>query len=95
MASPAASVRLEFRLRPDVKRKIERAAELAQVSASDFARTAVEERADEVLRSHETVTVVPADFLDALLAALDDPPQVNEPLARGARRARDVVKTLH
>jgi uncharacterized protein (DUF1778 family) len=88
MPSPIATTRLEFRIRTDVKRKIEHAAGLVHQSASDFARSAAEARADEVLRQYEVVTPVPGDFFDTLLAELDRPPVVNEPLARAARRLR-------
>jgi uncharacterized protein (DUF1778 family) len=88
MPSNAAAARLEFRIRPDVKRKIEHAAGLVHETASDFARSAAEARADDVLRQYEVTTVVPADFFDALLAELDRPPVVNEPLVRAARKMR-------
>ncbi|HEU0132506.1 MAG TPA: DUF1778 domain-containing protein [Mycobacteriales bacterium] len=84
-----AATRLEFRIRPDVKRKIEAAAGLLHETASDFARSAAEARADEVLRAHQGTTVVPAEFFDALLAELDAPDAVNEPLARAAARLRE------
>lgn len=67
------TARLEFRLHADAKRRLERAAELLCVSASDFARCAVEERAEEVLRDHQLMTVVPAAFFDEMLLALDAP----------------------
>lgn len=90
MASPAAA-RMEFRIRPESKARIELAAELASESASDFARTAAELRADEVLRTHDLVTVVPAGFFDDLLTALDEPAAANAALARAARRTRKTV----
>src|SRR5262245_60028825 len=63
----AASARFEFRLRPEAKSRIERAAELVHESTSDFARTAAEERADRVLQEHMLATIVPAEFFDQLL----------------------------
>lgn len=89
--STTASTRFEFRLRPEAKRRIEQAATLAQESASDFARTAAERRADEVLSEHDAVTVVPGDFFDALLDALDEPPRASPALARGAARANRIL----
>lgn len=87
-----ATARMEFRIRPDAKARIELAAELARESTGDFARTAAERRAEEVLRSHDLVTTVPGDFFDVLLAALDEPPAVSQSLARAARRARKTVR---
>jgi uncharacterized protein (DUF1778 family) len=86
------SARFEFRLRADAKRRIEQAAELLRESASDFARTAAEERADRVLREHMLTTVVPAEFFDDLLRALDAPPEPNEALKAAARRAHNIVE---
>ncbi len=89
----AATARLEFRVKPEGKARLELAAELAQVPLSDFVRSAAEEKADEVLREHETLTRVPAQFFDDLLAALDAPAERNDALTRAARRARDTVST--
>jgi uncharacterized protein (DUF1778 family) len=55
-----ASARLEVRVRPDSKARLERAAELSQVPLSDFVRSAAEQRADEVLAEHDATTLVPA-----------------------------------
>lgn len=88
MPTSIAATRLEFRVRQDLKRKIEHAAELVQQTPSDFVRSAAEARADEVLREFEQTTTVPAEFFDALLAELDREPVVNEPLVRAARRLR-------
>jgi uncharacterized protein (DUF1778 family) len=88
----AASARFEFRLRPEAKSRIERAAELVHESTSDFARTAAEERADRVLQEHMLATVVPAEFFDQLLRALDAPAMPNAALMAAAQRARNVVE---
>ncbi len=92
MTSMSASARFEFRLRPDAKSRIERAAELVRESASDFARTAVEERANQVLRDHDMITVLPGSFFDDLLVALDEPGTPNQALADAARRLPQVVE---
>jgi uncharacterized protein (DUF1778 family) len=86
------SARFEFRLRADAKRRIELAAELLHESASDFARTAAEDRAERVLREHMLTTVVPAEYFDDLLRALDAPAKPNETLKEAARRARTAVE---
>lgn len=87
----AATARLEVRVRPDSKARLERAAALVQVPVSDFVRSAAEERAERVLAEHETRTVVPAEFYDELLAALEAPARPNPALSRAARRARDLI----
>jgi uncharacterized protein (DUF1778 family) len=87
-----ASNRFEFRIRADSKRRIEHAASLVHESASDFVRVAAERRAEEILRERDVVTVVPADFFDQLLSALDQEPQPNAALARGAAAARRTVR---
>ncbi len=89
---PAASARLEFRVRPERKSRIERAAELVHEPVSEFARTAAEEKAERVIREHEaTTTTVPAEFFDDLLDALDAPPRANAALTRGAKQARETL----
>src|SRR5665213_419357 len=87
-----ATARLEVRVRPDSKARLEYAAELANVPLSDFVRDAAEDRADRVLQEHESRTRVPAAFFDDLLAALDAPAQPNIALKDAATLARDVVK---
>ena len=57
-----ATARLEFRVSPQQKSEIERAAELSGESVSMFARTAAEEKADRLLREYEATTVFPPSF---------------------------------
>lgn len=87
----AASARLEFRVRPDNKSRIERAAELVHEPVSEFARGAAEEKADRIIREYEATTTVPAAFFDDLLDALDAAPRPSVALSRAAKRARDTV----
>ncbi|HEX3826449.1 MAG TPA: DUF1778 domain-containing protein [Sporichthyaceae bacterium] len=87
----SASARLEFRVRPASKSRIEAAAALVNEPVSEFARGAAEEKAERILREHEATTTVPAEFFDELLAALDAPPTANANLAAAARRAREIV----
>jgi uncharacterized protein (DUF1778 family) len=82
--------RFEFRIHEDAKRRIEAAAALTNESTSDFARTAALARADEILDRQER-TLVPPDYFDALLRALDEPPTANDRLARAAKHARDLL----
>lgn len=87
----AATSRLEFRVRPDRKSLIERAAELMGEPVSEFARTAAEAKAEQVLREHEATTTVPAEFFDELLRALDASPAPNPALSDAAGRARELI----
>lgn len=88
----SASTRFEFRLRPQAKERIEHAARLADESVSDFVREAAERSADAVLVEHDAVTIVPAEFFDQLLSALDEKPQPSAALTRAGKRARRVVR---
>ena len=87
----AATARLEVRVRPDSKARLEQAASLANVPLSDFVRSAAEDRADQILADHESTTRVPAEFFDDLLAALDAPGVPNGKLSRAAQRAASLV----
>jgi uncharacterized protein (DUF1778 family) len=87
-----ATARFEFRVSPEAKARIEDAATMVHQAASDFARTAAIERAEEVLRRHARVTVLSSAFFDELLLALDEPARPNQVLAQAAQRAREVVR---
>jgi len=87
----AANARLEFRVRPETKAQIERAAALVDTPVSEFVRSAAEDRAERVMAEHEAHTRVPAEFFDELLAALDAPAEPSPALARAAERARAAV----
>jgi uncharacterized protein (DUF1778 family) len=81
---PTASNRLELRIQPQLKQRIEQAASLTGQSASDFVRAAAEHRAEQVLREHDPTTVVPADFFDRMLTALEGTATPNPALTRAA-----------
>ena len=87
----AATARLEVRVRPESKARIERAAALVNSPVSEFVRSAAEARAEQVMAEHEAHTRVPAEFFDALLAALDAPAEPSGALIRAAQRARGAV----
>lgn len=86
-----ATARLEFRVTPYDRARIERAAELSGEPVTAFARTAAEERAERVLREHDATTTVPAEFFDDLIVALDTPAQPSPALAEAAARLRENV----
>lgn len=81
------SDRLEARLSADQRRRIEQAADFAGESLSTFVVSAAVDRADELIAAH-TATVVPSDYFDELLAALDEPAEPSPVLAAAAGRAR-------
>ena len=89
----AATQRLEFRVEPEVRTRIERAAQIVALPISEFVRTAATERADEVLSAHEE-TRVPPTFFDELIASLDAPYAPNEALVRAARRHRETIRQV-
>lgn len=83
----AATARIEVRVSPEVKARIEDAASLGDTTVSNFVIAAATARADDVLRRHETHTTVPAAFFDDLIASLDEPAQANPALVAAIRRA--------
>jgi len=78
--------RAEVRMSAAEKERIAAGAATAGVSTSAFIVAAAVERADEVI-ADATTTVVPGDYFDSLLDALDRP-QAAPGLVRAARRAR-------
>jgi uncharacterized protein (DUF1778 family) len=78
--------RLEARLSPDERERIEQAASTAGLSVSAFVVEVAVERADQIIAA-ATTTVVPADYFDDLLAALDDSGGAPR-LAEAAKRSR-------
>jgi uncharacterized protein (DUF1778 family) len=87
-----ASTRLELRIQSESKRRIEHAANLVHESTSDFVRGAAERRADEVLLEHSAVTIVPAEYFDRMIAALEESPRADPALSRAAAKARRSVR---
>lgn len=85
------SARIELRADPQRERRIRYAAELSHQSMSSFVLDAAAERAEQVIAS-SNATGVPADFFDALWAALDEPPRPNAALRRRARASRQVTQ---
>ena len=77
------SDRLEARVSPEQRSRLEWAASIAGTSVSAFVIDAAVERAEE-LTAAESATTVPADFFDRLVAALDSPGEAPT-LARAAR----------
>jgi uncharacterized protein (DUF1778 family) len=82
--------RIEARVEPERAERIRYAAELEDTSVSAFVIEAAADRAEQVIAENRE-TVVPADFFDSLLEALDSTSPVPR-LKKAAARARDLVK---
>lgn len=78
--------RVEARLSPDERKEIEQAATLEGQSLSSFIVTAASEKAVQVI-ANRTTTVVPSEYFDRLLSAIDRADRVPR-LAKAANRAR-------
>ena len=84
------SERVEARLSPEQRERIEQAAQYEGRSVSSFMVDAAMERAEHLLAQRD-VTTVPAEYFDHLLLALDDPdrvPNLKRVAKRAARRRR-------
>jgi uncharacterized protein (DUF1778 family) len=79
--------RVEMRVSPEQRDRIERAAALSGASMSSFVVAAAVRRADEVISEHAS-TVVPVDYFDKLLAALNEPAEPSPRLQAAARAAQ-------
>lgn len=82
--------RIEARVEPDRAERIRYAAELSRTSMSAFVVEAAAEKAEQII-AESTETIVPSDFFDSLLAALDEAAVVPA-LRRASARARRSVK---
>ena len=84
------SDRLSFRVSPDVKTLVDRAAALSGLTATAFAVSALTERAREVVAHHEVTTLSARDFA-RFVDLLDAPPPPNDALACAADRHRALL----
>ncbi len=84
---PARRERLEARVTAEQKHRLIRAAQLSGRSLTDFIVAAADQRAREIIREHEVMTLSPADsraFVDALLSEAEP----SDRLKTAARRHR-------
>jgi uncharacterized protein (DUF1778 family) len=68
--STATKDRMHFRLVPDIKARVARAAFITGQGLTDFAISALSERADEILERHDTV-LLDAEAYNFFLESLD------------------------
>lgn len=78
--------RVEARLSPRQRERIDQAAAFEGQSLSSFIVAAAEEKAEQVIAAR-TATIVPSEYFDRLLAAIDDSDRAPR-LERAAARAR-------
>ncbi len=81
------SKRLEARLTAGQREEIEHAAAITGESVSSFVVLAAVQRAEAIVTERMS-SVVPADYFDRLVAALDEP----DPAPRLRRAARDAER---
>ncbi|MGI4787876.1 MAG: DUF1778 domain-containing protein [Janthinobacterium lividum] len=79
------TTRLDLRVRPDVKKIIEQAAEALGVSTTDFVSATLVNEAQAVLEKHHRITLNNAER-DRFLQALASEEKPNEALVQAAHR---------
>ena len=79
------TARIDLRAKPEAVDHICAAAKLADQSMTTFVLDAALARADEVIEA-ATSTVVPHDFFERMIAALDEPTMPNDAIIRAAKR---------
>ena len=77
--------RLDLRLPAEAKETIEKAAIISGQSLTDFVVATTTERAREIIRQSDAITLSARDHA-RVMAALDDPPEPSEALKRAAER---------
>jgi uncharacterized protein (DUF1778 family) len=82
---PKKSSRFDFRIEPARKKVVEEAAFLLGMSLTQFAKTALVDRAQEVVRQH-TMTVLSNRDRDIFLKTLDSDEKPNAVLRKAARQ---------
>lgn len=77
--------RIDFRTTPEVKKTIQRAADLMGITMSDFVSSNAYETAKNVLIEREQV-LVSVQAWNAIIGTLDQPPKPNSRLKSAAAR---------
>ena len=79
--------RLDLRINSEIKSLFSRAAEYSGMTMSAFIIDAARERAQDLIRQNEVITLSNADR-DVFLDMLANPPEPNEKLKRAAEKYR-------
>ena len=83
--------RLNIRCDNRSRQLLDKAAGYAHVSVSEFVLSHALASAEQVVQTHESITLTPKDF-EAFLAALDVPAKPNAALKRALKRHADQVR---
>ncbi len=87
----ARSTRLEARLLPEQRRRIERAASHKGLSVSDFVVQAADEAAAKTIEQHETWVLKERDWV-AFIEAIEHPWEPNQRLRAAAQHYKEFVR---
>ncbi len=82
--------RLNFRLKPDIKERIEKAAAVTGKTLTEFAVTALADTAEEVLERYRVTRLSDRDR-DIFLAILDRSSEPNQALKRAAKTHKRLI----
>jgi uncharacterized protein (DUF1778 family) len=87
---PRSGVQLNIRTDASVKERVEHAAQVARQSLTEFTRDALMDRADEVLRRHESIILSNRDYEQfvAIMTADTEPTEIAKREASEYRRFR-------
>ncbi len=88
--SGAKSERVEFRVHPDEKARIENAAEAVGLKGADFIRHAILLQAREI-EERSVRSVLPTDAFEAFQAAVDGPGEFVPGLAAAAEKSKGLL----
>lgn len=83
--------RLNIRCDNRARQLLDKAAGYAQVSISEFVLSHALASAEQVVQTHESITLQPEDF-QAFLAALDTPAKPNAALKRAFKRHAEQIR---
>jgi uncharacterized protein (DUF1778 family) len=87
----AKTARIEVRTDPEHEALLKEAASLTDQTLTGFILDAASRRAEEVI-AQKSSTVVPSEFFDALLTALEQPPESNAAQRHAAHRLERLVE---
>ena len=93
MATPSmreSDARLNFRVRPDIKDRIEKAATVSGKSITDFAVSTLSDTADEILERYKVAELSDRDR-DIFLSLLDRAEKPNRALRRAAKTHKKLI----
>ena len=79
--------RMNFRLDPEIKARVARAAAISGQELTDFAVSTLSERADQILERHDSLLLSSEDY-NFFLNSLDDDREPSERSRAAARRYR-------